>query len=355
MQQICDDLEAEQAALDAIVADLTEEQWRTPTPAAGWDVADTIVHIVQADLAGLQAVEDRRVRASSRPVSPGATAEFDQRLRAPGRPQRRRGPRVVAGQPGPDAHGLPGARAQGPGPLVRAVDERAVLRHRPPDGDVGARPGRGPHPGPADRADRPAAPRLPHRDHDPGLVVCEPGRGGPGRRRSTSSWWRPPAPAGRGDRTMRPTASPGPRWTSASSSPSAACSRRHGAALHWRGGRRLDATGAGVRRRPDRHRQRAGRPALTACPDQPAPDGYGSGSADALTERGRRTPGVDPVAVVHQMPGRHDQRVRLAAAGAAPPTHRRARPRCGPARRSPAPPPRGPRGGGPRPGRLRAP
>ena len=58
MQQICDDLEAEQAALDAIVADLSEEQWRTPTPAAGWDVAATIVHILQADLAGLQAVED---------------------------------------------------------------------------------------------------------------------------------------------------------------------------------------------------------------------------------------------------------------------------------------------------------
>ena len=58
MQQICDDLEAEQAALDAIVADLSEERWRTPTPAAGWDVADTIVHILQADLAGLQAVED---------------------------------------------------------------------------------------------------------------------------------------------------------------------------------------------------------------------------------------------------------------------------------------------------------
>jgi uncharacterized protein (TIGR03084 family) len=58
MQQICDDLQAEQAALDAIVADLSEAQWRAATPAAGWDVADTIVHVLQADLAGLQAVED---------------------------------------------------------------------------------------------------------------------------------------------------------------------------------------------------------------------------------------------------------------------------------------------------------
>jgi uncharacterized protein (TIGR03084 family) len=58
MQQICDDLAAEHAALDAVVADLTEEQWRTPTPAAEWDVADTIVHILQADLAAHLAVID---------------------------------------------------------------------------------------------------------------------------------------------------------------------------------------------------------------------------------------------------------------------------------------------------------
>jgi uncharacterized protein (TIGR03084 family) len=58
MQQICDDLAAEHAALDAVVADLTEDQWRTPTPAEGWDVADTIVHILQADLAAHLAVVD---------------------------------------------------------------------------------------------------------------------------------------------------------------------------------------------------------------------------------------------------------------------------------------------------------
>ncbi len=58
MEQICADLATEHAALDAIVADLTPEGWATATPAAGWDVRDTIVHIVQADEAGYLAVAD---------------------------------------------------------------------------------------------------------------------------------------------------------------------------------------------------------------------------------------------------------------------------------------------------------
>jgi len=51
MKAICDDLDAEHAALDAIVADLSEDQWTAQTPAAGWDVKDTIVHLIQADVA----------------------------------------------------------------------------------------------------------------------------------------------------------------------------------------------------------------------------------------------------------------------------------------------------------------
>lgn len=58
MEQICNDLAAEHAALDAIVADLTEEQWETATPAEGWNVKDTIVHLIQADMAARLAVED---------------------------------------------------------------------------------------------------------------------------------------------------------------------------------------------------------------------------------------------------------------------------------------------------------
>ncbi len=58
MAPICADLAEEQAALDALVAELTENQWATPTAAQGWDVRDTVVHLVQADQAGYLAVAD---------------------------------------------------------------------------------------------------------------------------------------------------------------------------------------------------------------------------------------------------------------------------------------------------------
>lgn len=45
MEAICDDLAAEHAALDAVVCDLSEAQWRCATPAAGWDIADCIAHL----------------------------------------------------------------------------------------------------------------------------------------------------------------------------------------------------------------------------------------------------------------------------------------------------------------------
>ncbi|MDA3039821.1 MAG: TIGR03084 family metal-binding protein [Actinomycetota bacterium] len=58
MDQICDDLEAEHAALDDVVANLDEAQWSATTPAEGWDVKDTIVHLIQADMAASLAVRD---------------------------------------------------------------------------------------------------------------------------------------------------------------------------------------------------------------------------------------------------------------------------------------------------------
>lgn len=49
MDQICDDLEAETAALTAVVGELTEEQWRAPTVAQGWDSHETVLHLGAAD------------------------------------------------------------------------------------------------------------------------------------------------------------------------------------------------------------------------------------------------------------------------------------------------------------------
>ena len=58
MEQICNDLATEHAALDAIVADIDEDAWNGPTAADGWDVKDTIVHLIQADMAASLAVLD---------------------------------------------------------------------------------------------------------------------------------------------------------------------------------------------------------------------------------------------------------------------------------------------------------
>jgi uncharacterized protein (TIGR03084 family) len=56
---ICDDLEGETAALVAVVGELTEEQWRAPTVAEGWDSHETILHLGAADWFGHLAVTDR--------------------------------------------------------------------------------------------------------------------------------------------------------------------------------------------------------------------------------------------------------------------------------------------------------
>jgi uncharacterized protein (TIGR03084 family) len=48
-EPIVDDLDAEQQALDALVADLDEPGWETPTPAAGWTIRDQIAHLAFFD------------------------------------------------------------------------------------------------------------------------------------------------------------------------------------------------------------------------------------------------------------------------------------------------------------------
>ena len=42
---LADDLAAEHDALEALVAPLDDEAWHTPTPAEGWDIADSISHL----------------------------------------------------------------------------------------------------------------------------------------------------------------------------------------------------------------------------------------------------------------------------------------------------------------------
>jgi uncharacterized protein (TIGR03084 family) len=46
---IFDDLEAEQEQLHAVLAALTQEQWMSPSAAAGWTVADVMLHLAQTE------------------------------------------------------------------------------------------------------------------------------------------------------------------------------------------------------------------------------------------------------------------------------------------------------------------
>jgi uncharacterized protein (TIGR03084 family) len=54
------DLRAEYATLDALVEAHDESQWRAPTPAEGWSVADTIGHLWVSECAATASVRDDR-------------------------------------------------------------------------------------------------------------------------------------------------------------------------------------------------------------------------------------------------------------------------------------------------------
>lgn len=59
LDQVLADLTAEGDALEALVVDLDEAGWRTPTPAAGWDIATTIVHLAWTDECAIAAGTDK--------------------------------------------------------------------------------------------------------------------------------------------------------------------------------------------------------------------------------------------------------------------------------------------------------
>jgi uncharacterized protein (TIGR03084 family) len=58
VRDLATDLRAEQEALDAIVAGLTDEQWGLSTPSPGWSVADQIGHLTYFDGAAATAIAD---------------------------------------------------------------------------------------------------------------------------------------------------------------------------------------------------------------------------------------------------------------------------------------------------------
>jgi uncharacterized protein (TIGR03084 family) len=58
LDELLDDLAAEHAALDAVVAPLADDEWDTPTPAPGWAVRHAVAHLTYFDEQGRLAVED---------------------------------------------------------------------------------------------------------------------------------------------------------------------------------------------------------------------------------------------------------------------------------------------------------
>jgi uncharacterized protein (TIGR03084 family) len=54
--QVFDDLAAEEERLEAILSDLTPEQWLTESAAAGWTIADTVLHLAQSEEAVVASV-----------------------------------------------------------------------------------------------------------------------------------------------------------------------------------------------------------------------------------------------------------------------------------------------------------
>ena len=59
LSQVLADLAAEGERLDALVAGLDEAGWRTPTPAAGWDVAAQVAHLAWTDEVAVKAATDK--------------------------------------------------------------------------------------------------------------------------------------------------------------------------------------------------------------------------------------------------------------------------------------------------------
>jgi uncharacterized protein (TIGR03084 family) len=66
---VFDDLVAEQDRLDAILSGLSPEQWLTESRAAGWSVADVVLHLAQSEEGVVASAEGRDLRSAFAPVS----------------------------------------------------------------------------------------------------------------------------------------------------------------------------------------------------------------------------------------------------------------------------------------------
>src|SRR5262245_9015108 len=59
MDALAADLELETIVLQRILQGLTDEQWKWPTPAPGWSVADQVSHLAHSDEVAVLSATDR--------------------------------------------------------------------------------------------------------------------------------------------------------------------------------------------------------------------------------------------------------------------------------------------------------
>jgi uncharacterized protein (TIGR03084 family) len=88
LQGLVDDLVAEGTDLDERVAPLDEDGWATPTPAAGWDIRDTINHLRFFDRDALLAVTDADAFGALLAELGAAAGDYVEKLTAEGRADR---------------------------------------------------------------------------------------------------------------------------------------------------------------------------------------------------------------------------------------------------------------------------
>ena len=89
---LVDHLVAEERWLDALVADLPEDRWDTPTPAAGWSVRDQISHLADGEELAATALAEPAAFADRLVAMLG---DLDATLSAAGRRARQPGERLV--------------------------------------------------------------------------------------------------------------------------------------------------------------------------------------------------------------------------------------------------------------------
>lgn len=78
---IFEDLAAEQDRLDGILAGLDDAQWATPSGAAGWSVADVVLHLAQSDEAVVASAAGADLRAGpDARATTGAGASVDEAM-----------------------------------------------------------------------------------------------------------------------------------------------------------------------------------------------------------------------------------------------------------------------------------